>query len=725
MHFTLYATQQFRDDLRGFVGNAPVQEKLPKTFSYMENDPRRHQGSLQTEPLRRFKGSGDAVQHSRVDDYYRIMWCWNGPGAITLLRVGTHDDIDKYATFHEDEIPSAVPLRPRQEKPSPAVPEPVEGYEHIPPAQRIFELWQSAHLRLLGVPDEKVRDVKLLTDLEQVYDLGLPPYAEKNLIDAYCLADWTADDLFDSSFIFYRTNARQLEGYCKGEIKQLLLNLSAEQDRLVHLQTTGPTLIKGVAGSGKTTVGIYRAMDQSYIRDLFEQDRDPQVLFLTYTETLARVVEQIFLELYGSEQAKRVEVWVLRDWLQTYLEGKAGARPLAARSELDNAMGQAIYKARRQFPDSTMSRERGKGGKARGSEFFASEIADVIKGRGFRTWGRYADASRTGRKTALSEGPRRFIWAVYEEYERQLDKIGKFDYLDLALHGIQCLQEDSNFRPYDAVIVDEAQDLRPVQLQVVSLLAGGSEALSLILLADPAQSIYYKGIPWKDGNIHIAGARSISLSRNYRNTRQILEAAWSLATKGASDDPDEETITPDVTDRRGPRPLVVFCQDSDFHDRFIVKTVEQLCSQMTFRLGDIAVLARKRKKVDHLRGLLSRAGMPVVHFREEGFDIFENKVKAVTINSAKGLEFPVVFLADLDEGDLPRYLRVDDDDELQSELRSERRLLYVGMTRAANRLYLVCRQGKASRFLEEIDPDTVRRIPYEGTTEGASQFVAG
>ena len=44
--------------------------------------------------------------------------------------------------------------------------------------------------------------------------------------------------------------------------------------------------------------------------------------------------------------------------------------------------------------------------------------------------------------------------------------------------------------------------------------------------------------------------------------------------------------------------------------------------------------------------------------------------------------------------------------------RSERRLLYVGVTRAANRLYLVCRQGQGARFLDEIDPDTVKGFPY-------------
>lgn len=716
MTFTLRATRLFQDDLEGLGRNPVLLDKLDKTFTYLQDNPRRYQGSLRTETLKRLSKSGLEIRKSRVDQNYRVAWCYDEPGVITLWRIGTEEFINNYATFGDSDIVGVA----QQGEESGEVRKPScddRGRDpHGLPGVRIFENWQSMHLRLLGIPREQVRAVRLITDIEDVYDLGLPDYAEKNLVDAYLLADWSVDDLFDSSFIFYRTNARQLERYCKGEIKQLLLNLSPDQDRLVHLQTTGPTLIKGVAGSGKTTVGIYRAMRQTDIRDLFSQGRDPRVLFITFSETLARVVEQMFVEIYGPEEAKRVEVWVLRDWLKTYLAGKPETRPLATRPELDNAMGQSIYEARQIFPDSAMSRERGRdGGKARGNWFFDSEIADVIKGRDLRTWELYTKARRTGRKTALGEHPRRFIWTVYESYERQLEAINKFDYLDLALHGIKHLKDDPTFEPYDAVIVDEAQDLRPVELQVVSLLAGGDKARNLILLADPAQSIYYKGIPWKDGNIHIAGARSFSLHRNYRNTRQILDAAWSLATRGASDDPDEEAITPDVTDRRGPRPLVVLCKDNDYHDRYIVKTVEQLCNQMQFRPGDIAVLARKRERVQHLRAVLCRAGLPVVHFREDDFDIFENRVKAVTINSAKGLEFPVVFLADLDEGELPRNLQhVDDEDELEAELRSERRLLYVGMTRAASRLYLVCQQAHCSQFLDEIDPDTIRLVHYEG-----------
>jgi superfamily I DNA/RNA helicase len=422
----------------------------------------------------------------------------------------------------------------------------------------------------------------------------------------------------------------------------------------------------------------------------------------------------MFEELYGREQAKRVEVWVLRDWLQAYLEGKPNARPLASDSEMKNAVGQGIFKARQRFPDSSWSKERRDGGRARGNGFFLSEIADVIKGRNLRTWEEYAKAERTGRKKGLGEKPRQFVWTVYQEYERQIERRGKFDYLDLSLYGIECLEKDRDFRPYDAVVVDEAQDLRPVELQVVSLLAGGAKAHNLVLLADPAQSIYYKGIPWKDGNIYIAPARSLSLSRNYRNTRQILEAAWSLAEKGTSDDLDEDMIFPDASDRYGPRPSVVFCQSANYHDRFIVETIKQLCREMQCRPGDIAVLARKKDRVGDMKFILDRAGLPTVHFRDRSFDIFENNTKVITINSAKGLEFPIVFLIDLHEGELPRKLFVDDEDELMAELRRERRLLYVGMTRAARRLYLVCRQQDASRFLKDIDPGTIRLVYYEG-----------
>jgi len=711
--YTLYITRQFEDDLKGFDPQHPVRRLLPRTCEYLEDDPRHHKSSLQNEPLKRLGKSAWSVWHSRVDQSYRIAWRYEDNSAILLLRVGSHDFIDSYATFNDADIlrPWHEPAEPTDEARDDGD---LAGPRQTPRAPRLFGNWSSVHLELLGVPSSETRDVKRITDIDQIYDLGLPDFAKQNLADVYALGDeWTTDCLFDSSRIFYRSNADQLAKYCRGEIKQLLLNLSPEQQNYVQMQTTGPTLIKGVAGSGKTTVGIYRAMRQTHARLLFEQDRDRQVLFVTYTETLARVVEQIFRELYGDEQAKRVEVWVLREWLRNYLDGRPGNRPVATRNELYTALWKAIYSVSERFSSSALSKHRPGRGRDR-HDFFLTEIQDVIKGRDLRSWDEYARAERVGRRTALGSQPRRFVWAVYEEYERNLAEIGKRDYLDLALDGLRELQADATFRPYDAVVVDEAQDLQPVQLQVVSLLAGGASARDLVLLADPAQSIYYKGIPWKEGGVHIAPARSFSMKRNFRNTRQILGTAWSLAQHGPSDDPDEEPISPEASTRSGPRPQMLLCRNRDYHDRFVVETIKHLCGEMHYRPGDIAVLCRTRESTLRMTSVLNVADLPTVHFRDAGFDIFENNIKVVTINSGKGLEFPVVFVADLREGELPRNLSNDDERELEAEMRGERRLLYVGMTRAASRLYLVSYIEGASSFLGEIDADTVVVAHYEG-----------
>lgn len=91
----------------------------------------------------------------------------------------------------------------------------------------------------------------------------------------------------------------------------------------------------------------------------------------------------------------------------------------------------------------------------------------------------------------------------------------------------------------------------------------------------------------------------------------------------------------------------------------------------------------------------------------------DNRVTVSTLHAAKGLEFPIVFLVGLEEGLLPHALALDSN----AGLEEERRLLYVGMTRAREKLYLCHARRRmvfnrfepamASRFLKEIPSDTV------------------
>src|SRR5207237_6322736 len=69
---------------------------------------------------------------------------------------------------------------------------------------------------------------------------------------------------------------------------------------------------------------------------------------------------------------------------------------------------------------------------------------------------------------------------------------------------------------------------------------------------------------------------------------------------------------------------------------------------------------------------------------EEQADVYDDCVQLMTLHSAKGLEFPVVFLAGCEEELFPHYLTKDDPDRLEEE----RRLCYVEMKRAMQKLFI-------------------------------------
>lgn len=100
----------------------------------------------------------------------------------------------------------------------------------------------------------------------------------------------------------------------------------------------------------------------------------------------------------------------------------------------------------------------------------------------------------------------------------------------------------------------------------------------------------------------------------------------------------------------------------------------------------------------------------------DGFAEEKSGIVLMTLHSAKGLEFPVVFIIGMEEGIFPHARALEDDEELEEE----RRLCYVGLTRAMERLYLLAAQTRMlygttlrnspSRFLLEIPRDKISGI---------------
>jgi DNA helicase-2/ATP-dependent DNA helicase PcrA len=112
---------------------------------------------------------------------------------------------------------------------------------------------------------------------------------------------------------------------------------------------------------------------------------------------------------------------------------------------------------------------------------------------------------------------------------------------------------------------------------------------------------------------------------------------------------------------------------------------------------------------------------------KEDDDTPQNNVTVMTLHGAKGLEFPVVFLVGLEDGNLPHQRSIDEG----TDLSEERRLFYVGITRAKEELYLIraknrIRYGKAvprnpCRFLEDIPEDLILERDESSTPEFKSK----
>jgi DNA helicase-2/ATP-dependent DNA helicase PcrA len=107
-------------------------------------------------------------------------------------------------------------------------------------------------------------------------------------------------------------------------------------------------------------------------------------------------------------------------------------------------------------------------------------------------------------------------------------------------------------------------------------------------------------------------------------------------------------------------------------------------------------------------------------------DLYEdkgNRVSLMTLHCAKGLEFPVVFIVGIEEGLLPHYRRGEEIEDMEEE----RRLFYVGMTRAKERLFLsraeerstfgVGRANLPSRFLDELPMESLQLERKRGRME--------
>ncbi len=336
----------------------------------------------------------------------------------------------------------------------------------------------------------------------------------------------------------------------------------------------------------------------------------------------------------------------------------------------------------------------------------AEEVLDKLKTHSI-------DTRVLAEKTARERNPHtkafyNLFLRIYDEYDRLLQRDGALDFNDLISQATRLLHEHPDIREryrkrWPHVLVDEYQDVNTPQVELLKALVGPETRLTCV--GDDWQSIYgFRGA--EVGHI-LAFERDWPqaavqpLRVNYRNSAPVVELA-NLSIRRCQAFRDK----PSLALRRGSHPVVLHAAGrlSDDGAPWVAARIEELVEEGLFRPEEILILYRKNSNWRLLAERIRALELPVRHD---------------TIHGAKGLEAKVVFLWAVVGGraGFPgrmrgnRVLNLLSSGEGSRRLDEERRVFYVGLTRAIERLYVVTERHNPSLFVKSL-PDSPFQVVH-------------
>jgi superfamily I DNA/RNA helicase len=271
------------------------------------------------------------------------------------------------------------------------------------------------------------------------------------------------------------------------------------------------------------------------------------------------------------------------------------------------------------------------------------------------------------------------------------------DFNDMITQSIKLLRNQEEIAGYFRkrfryILVDEFQDVNNLQVELLKLLL--TDTTQLFCVGDDWQSIY--GFRGSDVSYiiefekHFPGAQVIKLNLNYRSHQHIVGASNEVISH------NKFRIEKEIlASKRSEHKIVIYAGNNEEENlQFCVDTVKELL-EGGMPGEEILFLYRRSKMYEPY----------FQRFKEERI-----RVNAKTIHAAKGLEAAVVFIVGLTDGSggfpdvwledrVFQVIRRANHDLLLEE---ERRLFYVALTRARDKLYLITEKGFESTFLKEI-----------------------
>ena len=463
-----------------------------------------------------------------------------------------------------------------------------------------------------------------------------------------------------------------------------------EQLKLIGDVKPGFRIIRGAAGSGKTTTSLLRLREQIRVRlrrrRHFEDDAPVRVLVLTFNRTLQGYITELARHETPDDEALELEVSTFGRWARS-LVGNVNIAGGDRISAMLRPHLQAFATSRQQ-------------------EFLVDEVQYIL-GRFEYDPANFEPESLADYLTVVREGrgaaPRvtrptrkKLIHEVIPAYMEEKRARREIDWSDLALLA-------ANIRPdllYDVVVVDEAQDFSANQVRAIRRHLQDSHTTTFVL--DAVQRIYPQFFRWSEVDIMAGSEISYRLKENYRNTAAIAAFAHPLVAGLPLED---DGTLPDFSAcrRPGAKPLVIAGKYSD-QLRIMFDRLERKADLKE----ESAALLQPRGGgwFDEARRTLRLRGIPYCELtRENEWPSGPEQLALCTIHSAKGLEFDHVLLPGLSQQVTPHGPEAGD-----ANLERLRRMLAMAVGRARQSVMVGYKPGEESSLIELLDPSTYKLV---------------
>jgi len=483
-----------------------------------------------------------------------------------------------------------------------------------------------------------------------------------------------------------------------GDMAEWMLFLHPEQRRLVERDYNGPARLIGVSGSGKTSVLVHRA------NALAKKYPGERILILTLNPALAQLLNHLADRLCGRSTRPQISVQTIYEYCYQAVKTIAPNRLI---EKLDPKSGEDLAACWADFMEKPHAVQISqpiidalddRPGRMNAAAYLLDELVWIRGGFGRDARLAYETCERPGRgielprlekgdgqQNRLVKGfpadTRRRILELLRAYEQYMREGGLMDEDGVSLEAFSVKGQIPTFRELRArcVLVDEVQDCSTVELEVIAQIPT-HPANGLFLSGDPVQKVFAKQHDVARAGIDIKGRSSV-LRTNYRNTRQILEAAYEILLKfrHMSPVPLADVLEPEYAFRDGPRPKLYECVSAQEQTDLVLWHLGVL---PTDALDGACICSQSGASLDRIEAQVRARGFAT--YRVRGTSprdaIVGPGVKLALIHDIKGFEFGSVFLIDLtDEYLLPEGMPWEERWRVAFQI-------YVAMTRARDQL---------------------------------------